>query len=99
MLLLLFSFFQYLHQAPALALAKGAGFHDLDGIPDSALVIFVMGHELGRFGYKLSVNRVFHPAFDHYGNGFIHFVTYDLANSDLPEVSCYGIFAHDLLGF
>ena len=77
----LLHFLNDLHQSPTLCFAQRAGFVDADNVADAGFVFLVVSMETGGLFNELTVNGVFHLTLNGNGDGFIHLVAGNYANS------------------
>ena len=84
---MLFCFFYDINYSPVLGLAQRTGFHDEDGVTDSALVLLVVGNELGGLFHELAVERMLLLSFYRNDNGLVHLVADHYACSFLTKIS------------
>ena len=76
---ILFCFLHHFYQTPPLCFAQRACFHNFYYVSNGALIFFIMCMEFRGLLYELAVDRVLHPSFNAYSNGFIHLVADDFA--------------------
>jgi len=50
-------------------------------------ILFIMGHELGRLGHELAVDRMLYFPIQGNGDGFLHFIAHHLTDSFFSAVA------------
>src|ERR1700754_966636 len=93
----LFRLLDDFHQAAALGLAQGTGFHDPYDVPGGTLILFIMSVEAGSLLYELTIDRVLHFPFDRHCDGLIHLVALHHPDPRFAQISFNHCFCFYLL--
>src|SRR5947209_19685706 len=83
----LFRLLHDLDHAKALVVREGARLHDPHPVPDLALVLLVVGLELGRLADDLLVAGVLLEGLDANDHGLVHAIAHDRTHTHLAHAS------------